>query len=130
MDALTKITRFAPTAANYAEKIGKVVLDSGVASSKPRATLAADGTGFPMGILTYGEDALGGKVAVCISGRVRAFAGAAISVGALVMADANGDIITHVAGNYYVGRYIGEADAADGDFVELFVQPGFIAAVA
>lgn len=59
---------------------------------------------------------------VAYSGKVKAIAGAAITVGQFVSTNGSGRAITVVSGAMTVGRAM-EATAADGDEFTLFVQP-------
>jgi hypothetical protein len=122
------IIRYAPAASNYYANIGDIVYDSGVASSKPRATLTADGSVCPLGVIIDAANENGGRLVIQCFGRGRVNAGAAITLGTnvLIMANAAARAIPATDGNFYLGRFVGEATAASGDLVDCIIQPGYL----
>lgn len=123
MDAIN-LTFNAPAASNYGSSIGYVVQVTGA----NEVTIATANNVVPLGIIVAAENQNGGQVTVCVLGRCKARAGAAITVGThdFCEADGDGEVIPVQAGGYYVGRFVGKATAADNDLVDFFVQPGQI----
>jgi len=129
MDALLTITRFAPAASNYGDMVGYLVYAGAVVGGHARATLAANATAMPLGVIVSAEDKLGGKVGIVTLGRARVYAGGVLTPGtdSNVMADASAKAIVGVSGgNFMLGRAIHGFVSADGDLIEVIVQPAYL----
>lgn len=72
----------------------------------------------------YEECESGGKTSAAIAGFVKGVAGGAIDPGTEVTSDANGKFVAASAGDKYFGFYRGDAAAADGDVICIFVDRG------
>lgn len=102
-----------PTNADFSSSKYRAVICSGTDTD-----VAANGTAPITGFLTNSvkdySALTDAKVDVAVEGRVRAVAGAAIAMNALVMPTTGGKVITATDGNYACGRAL-STPAADGD---------------
>lgn len=90
----------------------------------PAVIEGAAATDLLLGVSTNTEDALAGDfVDVVMMGETQVVAGAAVAVGALLTADADGKAVTAAATNRIAGVALSAA-AADGDVITIFVSLG------
>lgn len=85
--------------------------------------LAAANTDVQVGILQDFPNASGDKVEVMISGTSKCLAGAAVTQGARVTADANGKAVDAGATDQVIGHALSATSAADEIF-ECLISPG------
>lgn len=82
------------------------------------------GAGVQINGFLQDDPAAAGRAAlVQIAGTTKASAGAAITRGAKVMMNAEGQVITATATNFIVGFALSTA-SADNDIIEVLIQPG------
>jgi len=120
MDSIT-VTRNAPAAANYYNKIGLAVYEN----DANEVTLATSPTAVvPFGIITKAENALGGQVTVCVAGRCKAEIGDTVTVGTHALLAVAGDsrLDPAAAGDYTIARYCSPQDGADGEYRDVIIS--------
>jgi hypothetical protein len=95
-----------------------VKLDS---STPKKLVVTAAATDIPFGTQQRSSTADGDATTVCVAGRTKAIAGAAIAAGAILQPAAAGKVITHTGNNTRCGRYVGVETAADGDIIDVLI---------
>lgn len=122
------VTCRAPAASNYSANVGLVVNLTGAGQEATLATTTADtaAADLPYGIIVWAANEVGGAMTVCTHGPCKARAGDTITRGThtLLMTAADSRLDPCTDGNFYVARYIGMNSAVDGDWIDVFVQPG------
>jgi hypothetical protein len=80
-----------------------------------------------LGVLQDDPAAAGRAGTVCIGGRTKVKAGAAVAVGALIGSDAAGKAVTAASGDVVLGVAMSAA-SADGEIISMVFAPGHLVA--
>jgi hypothetical protein len=120
------IVRTYQSAADYTAvaNIGRIVT---MTNANEVTVSGAGASAYPLGVIVDAPTTT--TVAICVAGLAKCRAGAAFTAGTtlhnMVSSDASGDGVPTASSDFFVGRFIGQADIADGDLFDVIVQPGW-----
>lgn len=93
--------------------------------SNGKVDVATANTDILIGVIEEGNLGAGSPVSVQFAGTAKMTAGGTLAIGDRVTATTGGKVIATTTDHQaIVGRYIGDAAAADGDVVEILLSPG------
>lgn len=93
--------------------------------STGKVDVATANTDILLGVIEEGSLGSGSPVSVQIAGTAKVTAGGTLAIGDRVTPTTGGKVIATTTDKQAIlGRYIGDAAAADGDIVEILLSPG------